>query len=67
MYRTADNGIEREEDCRKAGYEWKTPRWNFDSFGEALHSVLIVFTFNDWHKILFSAVNARCVPEDLCE
>lgn len=59
VYRTSDNGIETQLDCINAGYVWKTPRWNFDSFGHALHSVFIIFTLNSWHKILFSAINAR--------
>lgn len=40
------------------------PVINNTSFGDhgtkqALNSILIMFTFNGWHKILFSAVNAR--------
>lgn len=59
VYRTEENGIQGQSECEAAGYEWKNPSWNFDSFGNALQSVLVIFTFNGWQKILFAAVNAR--------
>lgn len=59
VYRTSENLIGGQEACEAALFEWKNPNWNFDSFGQALHSVLIIFTFNGWQKILFSAINAR--------
>ncbi|CAM9119896.1 unnamed protein product [Discosporangium mesarthrocarpum] len=48
-----------QTECEEAGYEWKNAKWNFDTLGDALHSVFIIFTFNGWHHIMFSAVNAR--------
>lgn len=59
VYRTEENEIEGQSECEVAGYEWKNASWNFDSFGNAMQSVLVIFTFNGWHEILFAAVNAR--------
>lgn len=59
VYRTNDNAIEGQAQCEDAGLEWRNAAWNFDSFGAALGSVLIIFTFNGWQEILFSAINAR--------
>lgn len=60
VYRTAENGIEDQTACEDADFEWKNAELNFDSFGQALHSVLVIFTFNGWQKLFFSAINARC-------
>lgn len=56
---TAGYPVGGQGDCEDLEFEWKNPDWNFDSFGHALESVFIVFTFNGWQKIMFSAVNAR--------
>ena len=61
VYRTGENGIEGESECEAAGYDWKNAAWNFDSFGNSLQSVLVIFTYNGWQEILFTAINARCV------
>lgn len=59
VYRTGTYTIEGQSDCEAADFEWKTAAWNFDNFGQALRSVFIIFTFNGWQDILFSAINAR--------
>lgn len=59
VYLTDGNGISGQTECEAAGYDWKNADWNFDNFGHALHSVLIIFSFNGWQEILFAAVNAR--------
>lgn len=59
VYRTNGNGIEEQQDCENAGYQWKTTDYNFDTLVQAMYSVLVVFTFNGWHEIMFSAINAR--------
>lgn len=59
VYRTEANGIEGKSECEAAGFEWNNAEWNFDHIGNALQSVLVIFTYNGWHGILFHAINAR--------
>eukprot|EP00903_Cladosiphon_okamuranus_P008160 g7859.t1 len=59
VYRTEENGIEGQSECEAAGFEWKNAKWNFDHIGNALQSVLVIFTYNGWQGIMFHAINAR--------
>ncbi|CAM9483745.1 unnamed protein product, partial [Ectocarpus fasciculatus] len=65
VYRTSENGIEGQQECEAEGYEWGNATWNFDNFGNALQSVLIIFTYNGWQNIMFNAINARVADEGL--
>lgn len=60
VYTTDENGIRDQSECEAQGFEWKNAAWNFDNFGNALQSVLIIFTYNGWQEIMFNAINARC-------
>ena len=40
-------------------FKGKHARWNFDSFPQAMQSVLVIFSYNGWQEILFSTMNAR--------
>lgn len=59
VYRTEENGIEGRAECEAGGFEWRNAQWNFDHIGNALQSVLVIFTYNGWQNILFHAINAR--------
>ena len=61
VYRTDENGIEGRAECEAGGFEWKNAAWNFDDIWNALQSVLVIFTYNGWHDIMFNAINARWV------
>lgn len=59
VYATEENGIAGQAECEAQGFEWRNAAWNFDNFGNALQSVLIIFTYNGWQEIMFNAINAR--------
>lgn len=59
VYHTSENGIEGQQECEAEGYEWGNATWNFDNFGNALQSMLIIFTYDGWQNIMFNAINAR--------
>ncbi|CAN0338312.1 unnamed protein product, partial [Hapterophycus canaliculatus] len=65
VYTTDDNGIETQAECEAQGFEWRNAAWNFDNFGNALQSVLIIFTYNGWQEIMFNAINASVSAEGL--
>ncbi|CAM9843940.1 unnamed protein product [Ectocarpus sp. 6 AP-2014] len=65
VYHTSENGIEGQQECEAEGYEWGNATWNFDNFGNALQSVLIIFTYDGWQNIMFNAINARVADEGL--
>ncbi|CAB1107988.1 unnamed protein product [Ectocarpus sp. CCAP 1310/34] len=65
VYHTSENGIEGQQECEAEGYEWGNATWNFDNFGNALQSVLIIFTYDGWQNIMFNAINARVADKGL--
>eukprot|EP00752_Nemacystus_decipiens_P004767 g4338.t2 len=65
VYRTEENGMEGQSECEEAGLEWRNAEWNFDHIGNALQSVLVIFTYNGWQDILFHAINARVSADGL--
>ena len=46
------------EQCAALGGTWRNNKFNFDNFGEAMMSVFIISTGDNWQDIMYAAMDS---------